>query len=516
MTKDAWHYLTCPGCRTRLRIKSEYTSMRGRCPSCGFRIEPADPKPLAFALNQADEPAGLVPEDEEWPEPADVMDEIEGRASPTYQLTDAPLSEALASAPTDENDTGTYNLAFDPSAPILPGVSRSAEWDQKQAPAPAPAPAPGSQPPADLTPFKLADAPALPQSEKIVDPLFGEEVVITRPAPAPSPPQTKPAPSDAPPPVARLATGAEIASSDQQMQADRRDAIDRIERDAQETYVYKLSEAELNPVKTDPPPKALFFDGVWSFPWRAGNRLGWFWISIGFTILTLQIWLILFVAQAGMVGIFVAGLIGVGALWVTIWTYSFAGAALLNIVTFTAAGSDAVQWPDDGWREWFFASLRPAYYYLVAMVAAWPLFLIGLGVPGWLLAAEIIFPAFLFSGLASLSFMNFLHPQVMKMIGQKIHLYAIMSILNVLLWAAAGTLSYYAFQYILLVPLAGIANGYAWVVYSRLLGRMAYTLAYELPGKKKKRKKKKPPAGEPEPASPDDSPAPQQPAPSSV
>src|SRR5262249_34408191 len=126
---DPWFYFNCPMCRSRLRIKSEYTHMRGRCPSCGFRIEPPDPKPLAVKPT-AHEPGGLVPEDEEWPEPATVVEEEQGSDESTYMVDDKGSIVAKPQQEQEIETGGIYNLVFDPDAPSTPGVTRTAEWDQ--------------------------------------------------------------------------------------------------------------------------------------------------------------------------------------------------------------------------------------------------------------------------------------------------------------------------------------------------------------------------------------------------
>jgi len=83
---DSWFYLSCPMCRSRLRIKSTFTHMRGRCPKCGARIEPPDPKPLS-AKPAVHESSGMLLDEEEWPEPATVLEEAQSTA-PTYAIDD--------------------------------------------------------------------------------------------------------------------------------------------------------------------------------------------------------------------------------------------------------------------------------------------------------------------------------------------------------------------------------------------------------------------------------------------
>src|SRR5437764_1930187 len=72
--KEKWLSLACPACRSKLRIRQAYAHLKGRCPECGYRIPAPKPQPPQSlpAFSDADEPLGLMPIDEEWPEPAEV------------------------------------------------------------------------------------------------------------------------------------------------------------------------------------------------------------------------------------------------------------------------------------------------------------------------------------------------------------------------------------------------------------------------------------------------------------
>ena len=69
---DGWLELQCPFCQARFRIREAYAHLRGRCPACRFRIEavrkqPYEPPQYA---STSEEPVGLIPLEDEWPEPA--------------------------------------------------------------------------------------------------------------------------------------------------------------------------------------------------------------------------------------------------------------------------------------------------------------------------------------------------------------------------------------------------------------------------------------------------------------
>lgn len=75
-SRITWATLKCPDCKVRMRIKAAYLHLRGRCPECGRRIPVLRPRPVPPRLEStANEPQGLVPEEEEWPERATIVDD---------------------------------------------------------------------------------------------------------------------------------------------------------------------------------------------------------------------------------------------------------------------------------------------------------------------------------------------------------------------------------------------------------------------------------------------------------
>jgi hypothetical protein len=545
---ESWFTLVCPMCRTRLRIKSAYTHMRGACPVCGLHIEPPHPKPLAIspAASAADE---LGQEDEEWPEPAVVVQSEEKSTEPTYTVNESGDVKPVKKEEEPE-PAGVYSLAFEADSPKTAGITRSAEWDQ-----------PGSVPPSVSTPpkvdekpkaptqegiKKLGDKPAadIPQSaglhiqeyETIVDPLFGDEVKIRKAGDQASagPPLAKPPPlpvqAASSPPVARLATIDDLkavppaglkkpasiksasvrretkpatlpspaAPSRVKAATDSEGVREPGELDSptSDVHLYQLNEAELNPRKADPPPSVLFFTGIFNFPWRLGNWVPWIWLSIGYTLLALLLFMIFLLAEKGPAGIVGAGAFAMAAFLISVWTFSYSGVCLLTVVSETATGNDRIEWPQESWRETFFPSMKVVYYYLVATLMAYPMVVLGVGQVAWQAFTFLLFPAFLFSGLASVNSWNFLHAGVLETILKKFPSYVIMYTLSLAIMGIGGVAMIYAVQIIWLVPIAGILFAACWLIYCRILGRMAMTLNAEAPAartKKRKKKKKKRP-----------------------
>ncbi len=110
--KVKWLTFACPSCHVRLRIKAMYATLRGRCPECAYRIDPLRPaSPVPAPALTSDEPLGLVPVEEEWPEPAQLVDREEhssyglaAETTPRPQPLAAPppAADTFAFAPGDE------------------------------------------------------------------------------------------------------------------------------------------------------------------------------------------------------------------------------------------------------------------------------------------------------------------------------------------------------------------------------------------------------------------------------
>lgn len=125
MSTEQWLALDCPLCKSKLRIKSAYAHLRGRCPECGGRVEAPRPRPQApRRISDADEPQGLVPIDEEWPESAQLADEDDRKE---YGVAPTPTSWPDAVPPPAKPMVEGYHLDRqgwrpEPAAPVDPTV----------------------------------------------------------------------------------------------------------------------------------------------------------------------------------------------------------------------------------------------------------------------------------------------------------------------------------------------------------------------------------------------------------
>jgi hypothetical protein len=149
-----------------MRIKAQYAHLRGRCPDCGLRVEPPQPPPssLPLPVSDSDEPIGLVPIEEEWPEPA----QLEAAEGPGLYSVSAGALDPFPQAP---------QASPPPFAPRVEGYSVATG-------PPEPAPLPEAIPVA--TPYVADQAPKrppLPQEEAKIQ----EEMEMIRRTP-PTPP----------------------------------------------------------------------------------------------------------------------------------------------------------------------------------------------------------------------------------------------------------------------------------------------------------------------------------------
>ncbi|MBL8824555.1 MAG: hypothetical protein JNJ77_18355 [Planctomycetia bacterium] len=516
MTKDSWYLLKCSTCWATLRIKNEYTHMRGKCPSCGSRIPAPIPKALSFDADLVDG----EPLDEEWPEPATLMSKQESEVS-SYALsqTDGTTGSVTATnqAKQEEEESGVYSLAFEPDLPKTPGVTRSAEWDQSPVSTQPPTPEKkGDNKPLPPAVIDLS-APAPTNDDKVlsfkteIDPLFGDEVKVEVKTEAPKPVQQEPAVVQ-PAPVARLATqedeedlsSSQISSIGAAVKKKKKKKTtesspqpsSELDKPTSDTHLYRLSSAEENRVKLDEVPKALFIDGVFTFPWQPRNLPPWIWLSIFFGLIFLLFRLMAYVLESGsMMAQVGVGAIGMASAVFILFTLSYGAACWSNTITFTSAGSLAVDWSTDGWKENVVTMLRIGYYFVIAMLMSTPflaLNVLDIGTYLWLMSILFFFPLFLFSGLASLTFWNFIHEGVFKKVLAKLHHYLLMYVISLVLFGIAGVAIYFTIRFGWICLFSGPLFAAVWLIYGRLLGRMAFLLQQEPKRKKKKKKKKQP------------------------
>jgi hypothetical protein len=141
---DSWLELECPRCRASLRIKSAYAHMRGRCPNCGKAIEAPRPAPPPAPVSfDSDEPLGLVPIEEEWPEPAQMVTDERQH----YDFGELPSQWAEPKAEKSPDVEG-YGFGMGPTGPSPPTITELySKPYSKEVPGVQPVPEPMPTPP---------------------------------------------------------------------------------------------------------------------------------------------------------------------------------------------------------------------------------------------------------------------------------------------------------------------------------------------------------------------------------
>jgi DNA-directed RNA polymerase subunit RPC12/RpoP len=531
----------CPACGFRIRPPKP-------------REEGYVPPPVS----DADEPLGLVPlDDEEWPEPGRLEREDEGligfatvAGQPTVPMREEPRPPAA------DDSGGIFRLAPDPHekpkkppagpplpvAPVLPvepvvevvkppppfsdQLFAPPAGAKPAAPPPPPPPPPPAPPPEDdlFGPAPLAPEPPRAAGPKkppapSIDDLLGPEIALPQPPAAVQkravPPPLPAIPADdplGPPPVATPApvTGYEFAEPPPAMMAepvdeegdggDEDDGDDGDDGDddappVAEFAPYALTTAERAPRRPPPPPKMPLLEGVWTFPWWPGSLRAYLWITLGVTILSLQAALIAALQSAGQLGVVGSGMVGLGMIWVFIFTAAYASTAFFGVIQDTAAGNDDIAWPEGGWKEYILPFLRLGWIGLLAGLLSFGLSLMCACFPPLaglmvLLLFPALFPSILLSSMANDSAFNVVNIKVVerfwKLKGSAIVLYLSSFVLLTVTLAVAyvGAPRWY------LAPVVGLVAAAAWLIYARMLGRIGWLMTREDEKRRERRRKK--------------------------
>jgi hypothetical protein len=239
-------------------------------------------------------------------------------------------------------------------------------------------------------------------------------------------------------------------------------------------------------VRREPDPEPArwtFFSGVFTFPWHAEVVTRWVYLSVGFTALGLltAVLLMLMGGASGYSGIVLA-FFALPAIWIGIWTLSYAAACWLVVVEDTAAGNQRIEnWLPQNWREWVLQAAYLVYVVSLALVAghgagklvelaggeyAW-----GFGPTAWLL-----FPVIVLSSLESISaWVPISGPIVRSLMthaGGWIMFY-LLSSLVVLGWATVWRIAVAFWPWPALAG-GGVVSSAVWLIHARLLGRLGW------------------------------------------
>ncbi len=199
------------------------------------------------------------------------------------------------------------------------------------------------------------------------------------------------------------------------------------------------------------------------------------------------------IAAAGHFIIFFSIL--VATVIVSIIVLAYAGYSFLVAFIDTAAGADEIIWPGDPVQDWFFKG-----WYLTWLLAVWavpPTLLAGLlGLERWLcvLAAAavlwLLFPVTLLSSLSASSAMLIFRPVIVRLLLKQFRLTVAFYAVSGMIVAICGSLfSFGMTGPFAVVPAVAIVGAIGFLIYARLLGRVAWVITWQDPAAKKREKR---------------------------
>lgn len=238
------------------------------------------------------------------------------------------------------------------------------------------------------------------------------------------------------------------------------------------------------------PPKRLFTEGVFGFPWRPGCIPRWLATTAAAGLVLLS-YLPIVILMSGTAGWQAAGNMVMGlalyliALAVAAFSAAFASACLLEIVQDTAAGNDEVSdWPGSDWREWVLPGLAVVYW-LAISVAPGALAARYLGFHDEhllavnLTSAWLLFPVVMLSALECGSSFVPLSGPVTRSLGEHagiwLRFYVASGFAALPVSLAAGAIVAMELEVALAVLAPLIA--WTWFVYGRLVGRLGWRIS---------------------------------------
>jgi hypothetical protein len=198
-----------------------------------------------------------------------------------------------------------------------------------------------------------------------------------------------------------------------------------------------------------------------------------------------------------------------GTVIIGAYVLGYAARCLLVVVQETGAGAEELSWPEEPTLDWLGQSIHVAFLPLLVLAPVGFLvrglrdnlfpndpglrFLV-LAVP----ALWLLFPVALLSSLASASRWNVLRPVIVARLARLFPATATFYLLSAVMATAAAAAWYFTlflpWSFVLL-PVAAILTGLVWLVYGRVLGRVAWLIGQLGPvGPEPKEEEDTPPA----------------------
>lgn len=147
------------------------------------------------------------------------------------------------------------------------------------------------------------------------------------------------------------------------------------------------------------PPKSLFFETVFEFPWRSrGTLLRWSLVSIGFSLVGMLAWLVFYlIDEFGSAGAIAAGGAILGVAVIGLISAGYAASCGFSILQETAAGINVIEvWPEEGWKDGIFEFFQVLWLHAVSGFFCYVFAMLVLPLTGYLTPPLLAVHALLF------------------------------------------------------------------------------------------------------------------------
>lgn len=255
------------------------------------------------------------------------------------------------------------------------------------------------------------------------------------------------------------------------------------------TTDYWETRAALRVVEDTPePPRWTFFTDVWLFVFHREMLSRWFFLSLGIVALAALLLGVgaVFNGASGYMGVAVAFFI-LPAIWIGVWTGSYAASCWLVILEDTAGGNRTIHnWHQQNWREWVVHAMYVSYLLTVALVVGHGFGKLAelAGLDYWLvlpLTVVLLFPIVALSSMQSTDWWSPLTMPILTSLWSEFRGWVLFYLLTGGLILAGGFCCWagFAISPLFTLPFTAPILAAAWFTYGRLLGRLGWLISRE-------------------------------------
>lgn len=257
------------------------------------------------------------------------------------------------------------------------------------------------------------------------------------------------------------------------------------------TDYWETRSALRNVAEEPDPPRWTFFSDVWLFVFHREMLSRWFFLSVGIGALSGLILIIttLFGGVSGYVGVVLA-FFALPAIWIGIWTGSYAASCWLVILEDTAGGNRTIHnWHQQNWREWVLHATYLSYLLSIALVIGHGLGKLAElgGVDYWLVqppTVGLLFPIVVLSSLQASEWWAILTRPVLTSLWSEFPAWVLFYLLSTGLLLGTGGVVWTGLTIspLLSLPFTAPFLAAAWFTYGRLLGRLGWLISRQRSG----------------------------------